>query len=105
MIQGQIVYHKLTGQGLIVIEEINEDYDLDDNETVECRYRDSQGNYQSTDFYGAELTEKPPVTYSGPGSCNGNCVCKSRAGGGGAPSYYCSCCDKSGGGGATGSGR
>ena len=86
MTQGDIVYHKLTGQELIIIEDI-EDYELANNETLECRYRDNQGVYQSADFYGAELTTEMSARYKsysgGPSGCGGNCRCGDMGGGGG----------------------
>lgn len=82
MTQGDIVYHKLTGQELIVIEEV-EDYELTNNETLECRYRDNKGVYQSEDFYGCELVIKKPATFTGgPSGCGGNCRCGMGGGGG-----------------------
>lgn len=75
---GDIIYHKLTGQKLIVIEDIEDDYELEENETVECRYQDTKGIYHSEEFYGCEIVEKEPVTLkkNKAGGCGGNCQCE-----------------------------
>ena len=83
---GDILYHKLGGQELFVIEELDEEDESADDDTIECRYLDKNGVYQHEEFLVCELTKKPPVTVggSGPGGCSGNCRCGNTGGGSGA---------------------
>jgi len=67
---GDTIYHKLTSQALTVIEDVS-NYDLQESDTIECRYRDNNGIYQSEDFYFCELTKeaKPVISYGAPKLC------------------------------------
>jgi len=88
---GQIIYHKLTNEPLLIIEDIEEDYKLEETETIECRYQDDHGIYHSEEFYGAEVIEKLPVIpnypQGGGGGGGPTCRCGGNCGGGGGSTH------------------
>lgn len=59
---GDILYHKINSQPMVVIDDIDEDEnDYDLNDTVNVRFINQNGEYEEDEFLVAEFRQKAPT--------------------------------------------